>query len=56
MIDILKFFVLLIIVAVICSIDVIEYVFFKDNDWLFCLIVIFLLIMELLYFRWKDNR
>lgn len=54
--NILKFLILFIIVAVICSIDVIEAVVFDGNDFLFLLVVVALGAVELLYFRWKDNR
>lgn len=54
--NILKFLILFVIVAVICSIDVIEAVVFDGNDFLFLLVVVALGAVELLYFRWKDNR
>ena len=44
------------VILLISSIDFIADVVFKNNDWLFCLIAVLLLIVELLYFRWKDNR
>lgn len=54
--NILKFLILFVIVAVICSIDVIEAVVFDGNDFLFLLVVIALGAIEFMYFRWKDNR
>ena len=54
--NILKFLVLFIAIAVICSIDVIEAVVFGGNDFLFLLVVIALGAIELLYFRWKDSQ
>lgn len=54
--NILKFLGIFIVVAVICSIDVIEAVVFSGNDFLFLIVVVALGAIELLYFRWKDNR
>ena len=54
--SILKFFVLFIVVAVICSIDVIEAVVFDGNDFLFLLVTVILGFIEFMYFRWKDNQ
>lgn len=54
--NILKFLGMFIVVAVICSIDVIEAVVFGGNDFLFLIVVVALGAIELLYFRWKDNR
>lgn len=54
--NILKFVLLFIVVAVICSIDVIEAVVFGGNDFLFLLVVVALGFIEFMYFRWKDNR
>lgn len=54
--NMLKFLVLFIVVAIICSIDVIEAVVFGGNDFLFLLVVIALGTIEFMYFRWKDNQ
>lgn len=54
--SILKFLVLFIVVAIICSIDVIEVVVFGGNDFLFLLVVIALGAIEFMYFRYKDNQ
>lgn len=54
--NMLKFLVLFIVVAVICSIDVIEAVVFDGNDFLFLLVVIALGAIEFMYFRWKDSQ
>lgn len=54
--SILKFLVLFIVVAIICSIDVIEAVVFGGNDFLFLLVVIALGAIEFMYFRYKDNQ
>lgn len=54
--NMLKFLVLFIVVAIICSIDVIETVVFGGNDFLFLLVVIALGAIEFMYFRYKDNR
>ena len=56
MITILKTIAMFLAILLISSIDFIADVVFKGSDWLFCLIAIVLLIIELLYFRWKDNR
>lgn len=52
----LKIMAMFLVILLISSIDFIADVVFKNNDWLFCLIAVLLLIVELLYFRWKDNR
>lgn len=52
----LKIMAMFLIALLISSIDFIADVVFKGSDWLFCLIAVLLLVIELLYFRWKDNR